>query len=234
LHRYDELLGGKLVWSRAVDPHLWRLLGVRYLITGEEINAPPGFVKISGPTADMWGEDAYVYRIPDPAPWAWVVPVAVGVPDDQAEKLLIDQRFDPTRMALVPPASPLASNQVPTQLPPPVTPAPTITVTEGAPGVYHLTISGLDTAAVLVVSENWFPSWSATVDGRSAPVSRADFTFMAVPLPAHAKDVVLTESSVADRRGRYLSYAGAGFLLVIAIAGAFRRRPTPEPVDDDA
>lgn len=37
---------------------------------------------------------------------------------------------------------------------------------------------------IAVVLEPWFPGWRATVDGHPAPVGRANYAFMAVPVPA--------------------------------------------------
>src|SRR5690606_39694597 len=62
-----------------------------------------------------------------------------------------------------------------------------------------------DRPALLVISENYFPAWRATVDGEPAPVVRADFTFRAVPVPAGTHEVrleyrsdVLRASAVAS------------------------------------
>jgi hypothetical protein len=67
------------------------------------------------------------------------------------------------------------------------------------------------------------------VDGKPAPVARTDQTFIGVPLPAHSREVVLTYDSPADRRGRYASFAGAGALLLFALAG-IRRKRAAQPV----
>ena len=39
------------------------------------------------------------------------------------------------------------------------------------------------------MSENWYPDWHATVDGKPAQVVRAQFSLMAVPVPAGAQTV---------------------------------------------
>ena len=44
---------------------------------------------------------------------------------------------------------------------------------------------------LLMVMDPWFPGWSAEVDGRPAPVVRANYAFMAVPLPEGTHQVVL-------------------------------------------
>jgi hypothetical protein len=44
---------------------------------------------------------------------------------------------------------------------------------------------------ILVISDVLAPGWSATVDGREAPIVRADYAFRAVPVPAGEHDVVM-------------------------------------------
>jgi uncharacterized membrane protein YfhO len=78
---------------------------------------------------------------------------------------------------------------------------------------------------VLSVSENYYPDWHATVDGKPAPVVRAQFALMAVPVPAGARVVELTFRSEAYRRGRAISLAIlAGLLLLVSADLATRKR----------
>jgi hypothetical protein len=227
IHRYDELLGGKNSWNRLGYPPLWRLLAVRYVLTDQPIDFP-GFQKVAGPAVRWFGDTAWAYRVPNPTPWAWVVPLALKVPDEQIDPTVLQPGFDAGRIALLPSDASFGTATIPPQLPPAITPPVPIRVTERQPGVYVLTIDSLRSDAVLVVSENWLPTWTARVDGRPAPVARADGTFIAVPVPAHSREVVLEISSRAERRGRYASLAGFAGLLLLAFAG-IRRTPTPPP-----
>lgn len=59
--------------------------------------------------------------------------------------------------------------------------------------------------AMLVVSENWYPGWRATVDGQAVPVHRGDFTLLAVPVPAGRHTVELW-------------YMPSGFMAAVAIS----------------
>jgi hypothetical protein len=71
-------------------------------------------------------------------------------------------------------------------------------------------------AGVLVVSQGWFPGWRATIDGKAAPVIRANGTFLAVAVPAGEHRVVFRYRAP----GLLLGTAGTGFTLV-ALAGWF-------------
>jgi uncharacterized membrane protein YfhO len=48
------------------------------------------------------------------------------------------------------------------------------------------------TAGYLLINDAWDPDWSATVNGKPAPVLRADFMLRAVPVPAGVSQVALT------------------------------------------
>ncbi|HEY6853156.1 MAG TPA: hypothetical protein VI139_02830, partial [Gemmatimonadales bacterium] len=226
LHRYDELLGGKNVWNRVGYQPLWRLLAVRYLLTDQPINAPPGFQRVAGPVTTWLGDSAWVWRVPNPAPWAWVVPLAIKVPDEQIDPTVLSPGFDAGRLALVPPDAAFGSATIPAQLPPAITPEVPIKAAEQRPGLYVLTLDSLRNDAVLVVSENWLPTWTARVDGKPAPIARANGTFIALPVSAHSREVVLEIRSPAERRGRQSSLAGFAGLLLLALAGV-RRKPAP-------
>jgi hypothetical protein len=223
MHRYDELLGGHNVYSRLGNPQLWRLLAARYILTDRPLEIPGAVPLLSA--APTWsGGSAWVWRIANPAPWAQVAPLAIRANDSAIQDIVVSPQFDPSRVVLVPADAPFGTSTVPAQLPAPISPAPAIRVTEGRPGVYALAIDGLAVDGVLFVSENWFPDWTATVNGRPAPVARANSTFLAVPVPAHSTEVVLTLDAVADRRGRMASLAGAVLLLALALAELARKR----------
>ena len=68
----------------------------------------------------------------------------------------------------------------------------TASVSRWLPGAMTITLKGADArAGHLLVSENWYPDWHATVDGKPAEVSRADHTLVSVDLPAGAREVRL-------------------------------------------
>jgi uncharacterized membrane protein YfhO len=74
------------------------------------------------------------------------------------------------------------------------------------------------------VSENYFPGWQASVDGRPTPVYRADFNLIGVPLPAGARRVELLFHDAAVSTGKAISILAALLAVVAALAGLFTDR----------
>jgi len=75
----------------------------------------------------------------------------------------------------------------------------------------------------LVIPNVWDPGWSATIDGRSAPVLRANYAFQAIGVTAGETNVSLKFVP----RGFYPGLALSLFSLggaVVALAAMQRRR----------
>lgn len=229
-HTYDETLGGKNEWGNLADPQSWRLLGVRYLVLDQAPEQlPPGF-EVVGRDLQTWlGERATVLRVPNPAPWAVIAPLAFKL-DDEAQTIatVMNPQFDPTRIVLLAGDASFGASTPPEALPPALSPAPVITVEERQPGVYVLNISDLQQDGFLVVSENYLPTWTATVDGVAAPTARANGSFIAVPVKTGAKQVVLSVESRGDQRGLKISFAGFGGLVLFALSGLLIKRRRDE------
>ncbi len=224
LHRYDELLGGKNEWKNLGSPSIWRLLAVKYVVLPQEIEGA-SLTKIAGPVPTHDGQEAYVYRYEDAQPFASLVPMAIKTPEEQIIPTLADPRFDGRRFVLVAPDAPVGITT-------PTGPADIIpdqvTTEQPREGQYRFTLGAPAAAdAFLSVSENWYPDWHATVDGKPAQVVRAQFSLMAVPVPAGARTVELTFSSSAYRKGKAITFAILGLLtLLLLVDGAARlRRP---------
>jgi hypothetical protein len=215
LHRYDELLGGKNEWKNLGSPSLWRLLAVKYIVVPQPVQSA-GLTLVAGPVAAHDGQQVYVYRFEEALPFASLVPVAVKVPDDQAIPTLVDPRFDARRFVLVPTDAPIGVS-APPGAPTPI--ADSVRTEMPREGQYRFTLAApAPSEAVLSVSENYYPDWGATVDGKPVPVVRAQFSLMAIPVPAGARVVELTFRSEAYRRGRVISLVILGGLLLLAAA----------------
>jgi hypothetical protein len=66
----------------------------------------------------------------------------------------------------------------------------------------------------LLLLDTYFPGWSATVNGKSVPILRADYNFRAVALPAGDLTVCFAYHPASLRAGKYLCIMG--ILLVCA------------------
>jgi hypothetical protein len=190
-----------------------RLFGVRYLIV------PRGLV--SGTLGGRVVAAADDYQLIEVYGWE---PRASVVPDwevvrtpTQALRGVLQGEFDPARKALL-------------EHDPGIEPSPGIVAT---PGTYHeITPEDarveVDAVApsIVVVRNAYDPGWSASVDGRPAPVIPTDYLVQGVPVPAghHEVRLVYRDPDI----GRGLAASAVVWLgLVIAIAGAIvteRRR----------
>lgn len=77
---------------------------------------------------------------------------------------------------------------------------------------------------LLVFSDQWYPGWTATVDGRSQPVARVDLALRGVVLGPGAHMVVFRYQPRWPLRGMALTWFT---LVAVAVVAARPRRPAP-------
>jgi hypothetical protein len=70
----------------------------------------------------------------------------------------------------------------------------------------------------LVLADVWYPGWRCAVDGRDATLYRADYLFRAVELHEGAHEVVFTFDPASYRRGRAISLAALGVVVLTGFA----------------
>jgi hypothetical protein len=228
LHAYDQLLGGKNEWRYLGLPALWDLLAVRYVVApeGQAIGGTEfaaRFRPVLQNVATSAGVTATLYERTDPAPYARVVPAAVKLPEERIIPTLLDPRLDPDRVLLLPSDAPVQPARLDSM---PAPSASRAAVTAWAPGTMTIRVDPApDRDSYLLVSENWYPNWHATVDGRAALALRSDQTFLSVPLPRGAREVRLTYASASYRTGQGITLASlAAVLLALALPAVLRRR----------
>lgn len=205
-------------------PTFWRHENTRYLYTNQPVGDSSVELMI-GPVKNSAGSTVYLYRLPGDNPYAWVAPAITKAPDQDAEAAALDPRFDPLRIAVLDTSAAISAPPV-TTLPPRL---PLVASTSDVgPGRATIALSGPAPAgAALVVSENYFPGWGATVDGRRTPVYRADFNLIGVPLPAGARRIELSFRDPAVVTGKAITLAAAALALVgLALGLATDRRRT--------
>jgi hypothetical protein len=79
---------------------------------------------------------------------------------------------------------------------------------------------------LLVLSDNWFPGWRASVDGRDVPVERVDYLFRGVRLGPGEHTVEFRYRPVSWRLGWIVSLVSLALLALALIAGTRRRNTT--------
>jgi len=90
------------------------------------------------------------------------------------------------------------------------------TVSSYAPGAIDVKLDQPATEGqTLVVSENYFPGWHATVNGKSTPTGLTNYNLIGVPLAAGATTIELRFTDAAYIKGRIVT------IVVLAIALAW-------------
>ncbi|HKW08874.1 MAG TPA: hypothetical protein VJO33_00760 [Gemmatimonadaceae bacterium] len=229
--RFQHLCGAtpdtRCVPQIVFSPMFWRHENIQYLYTNADTAAikqifTAPLTKLVGPVQDAGGNTVYLYKLPGANPLAWLAPVFVKAPEDQIFAAVLNPQFDPTRVAVLDTNSRIPAQQI--TAPPPALSTP-VHVTSYAPGVIQLQIDSSPPAgSALVVSENFFPGWKATIDGRSAPTDRADYNLIGVQLPANAKRVDLRFNDPAYQRGKVITLLVLLASIALVIFGVVSER----------
>lgn len=212
LARYRELIGmeGGGPATNLGNPNVLSVLNVRYLIwpTAEQGGEPQGMEVVA--RSSLRGQIFQSLLTYPGLPRARLVGSAEVVPDNQVVRRILEQDFDPAITALLAEPSPMDLPGAPVQ------------------GDVQWVQVGLDrleltvdspSNAILVVADNWYPAWKATVDGIETPVLRAYHTLRAVPVGPGRHDVVMWYDAGTLRNGMLISVLGLLVLVgVIAVS----------------
>jgi hypothetical protein len=227
INAYDDLLGGKNAWRNLVYPQLFRLLAIRYVILGDSVHVP-GYHRVLGPVPNAFGVRTYLYEADSAPPYVRVVPAAIKGESDRVIATLVDPRLDYDRVVLFTPEQPVNPLPIDPGTMPPPSPAKG-QVTSWEPGRMTIDLNPAPPQpSYVLVSENWYLDWHATVDGADAQVLRGDQTFITVPVPAGARRVELVYRSSRYRTGKLISILAtlivAGCLVWPPLTKRFARR----------
>jgi hypothetical protein len=240
LGRYQQILnrGTRLSQYNVYGdrPEFWRHENVRYLYTTVPDSLMPGIAsqlgwgqpsKVVGPVQNAAGSIVYLYRIPGDNPAAWVATAIVKAPDEVSMETVLNPQFDPARAAIVDPAANVPAVTL-TTVPPPSSVKARVTRYE--PGEINVQLDGpVPSGAALVVSENYYPGWQASVAGQNASVVRANYNLIGVALPAGAREVRLSFADPGYQSGKTITLIALALALAALIAGVLldRRRLVP-------
>ena len=222
----NDLIGINASDNRLFSPNVLALTNTKYLLTNiPEFPFVPNVELVKGPVRNAAGDTVYLYRLNADHPYAWLTPVAVKAPDDQVLATVLNPRFNVKLAALFDTSAKVRVSEgvqsLPAALP------QTASVSHYEAGKVHIDLSApAPPGASLVVSENYYPGWKASVNGKPAPVGRADYTLIGVELPAGARSIDLTFTSPAYERGKVITWLAIalGFLVLASGVLLDRRR----------
>jgi hypothetical protein len=203
IRTYDELWGRQGDEYRYVgSPQLWELLAARFVVLPDTATLS-GYHRVSGPVATAAGYSAVLLEADTVPPYARVVSAAVKIPAEQIVPTLLNPRLDFDALVLFDSAQDVTPVPL-TALPPPSTAR--ATVTQWQPGRITLKLDPVPAAdSYVLLAENWYPDWRATVGGRVAKVLRGNHTLLTVPVSAGASVIELEFRSRAYLVGRVVT-----------------------------
>ena len=180
------------------------LVGIRFIVLGRHAE-PPG----PGLRLAYDGADARIFENPAALPRAFVARRARCVDDRTALRLLRTHAVDlSTEVLLADCAAPLGASGTAerTEARLAVDDAERVVVTASS-----------DAPAWLVLTDTWFPGWTARLDGAEVPITRANHAFRAVALPAGRHDVEFVFRPRGLRTGAVVTLVSLGVLAALLV-----------------
>ncbi len=224
LSRYRELVGmvGSGLPEHLLDDDIRRLLNVRYILWpdyqfGQSIGGMPLVSRTTLPD----GRPFETVLEDSGLPRARLVGQVVVRSDEEAVPYMLSDAFDPEREVVLPEPAPIELTGEP--------PQGSVEWLERSANQLRLAVV-TDRPAMLVVADNWFPAWRATVDGEEAPLLRAYHTLRAVPVTAGSHEVVMQYRSDVVRTSLWVSLAfllGLTALVGLHLGREWRARSRP-------
>lgn len=231
---YLDAVGGMTYLGQITEPgDLWRpgsdildLLRVSLLLVPDRSPAPPSdFAGGPAQAASTPGVSRYEYQPAVPSAFL-VGKVEESTLEEAVAAVRGTRDFDPASTALVDePCEQCSSMDRPGQ-------AGSVVVQRHDSGRIKVQVDA-SAPAMLVVSEAWFPGWTAMVDGESRPVHRVDGLVLGVPVSSGEGVVELVYRPPGFRVGAIVTALSIGGLL-ISHAIWKRRLPSSSSPEPDA
>ena len=224
LGRYNELVGLNSDDNRLFSANVLQLTNTKYFLTNlSELPFIGNTTLAKGPVVDASGDSLYLYRLNAENPYSWVTPVAVKAPDDQVLATVLNPRFDLKRAALFDTSAQITAAQNVQSLPAAL--AVTSSVRKYEAGSVQIGLSApAPKGSSLIVSENYYPGWIATADGKPARLGRADYSMIGVELPEGVRTIDLRFTSPAYERGKTITWLAIAIGFLMLGAGVWRDR----------
>jgi len=209
LSRYRELIGmvGSGLPENLLDDDIRRLLNVRYILWPDyQFGQSIGGMPIVSRTALQDGRPYETVLEDRGLPRARLVGAATVRSDADAVSYMLSDAFDPEREVVLEEPPPLELDGEP--------PQGSVSWIARSTNQLRLSVT-TERPALLVVADNWFPAWQATVDGEEVPLLRAYHSLRAVPVPAGSHTVDMRYRSEVLTRSLWVSLA-----FLIGLTGA--------------
>jgi len=205
--------------NELTNPTVWALTNTEFLLANTDTIGIPGIRRVLGPVKDAAGSTVSLFQLPGEHPFAWVAPAMIKYPDAAVEEAFKATNF-PVRSVAIFDTSSKVTAALLSSLPAPL--ATTTHVDAYDPGHIALTLSDpAPKGSALVVSENFYPGWHVTIDGKPATAERADLTLIGVPLPEGAKKIELSFSSDTYKEGKSITLVALAISILAVLAGLF-------------
>ncbi|MCZ6792317.1 MAG: hypothetical protein O7J95_01735, partial [Planctomycetota bacterium] len=158
LSRYRDLIGmvGSSLPQNLVDGDIRRLLNVRYIVWPDydPIFGPAPQGPVLSRAQSRFGQTSLL--VENGLPRARLVGAAVVKSDAEAVPYMLSEDFDPEREVVLAEPSPIVLDREPA--------SGSVTWIDRSPNELRLSVTS-ERPALLVIADNWFPAWRATVDG---------------------------------------------------------------------
>jgi len=194
-------------WSGWGDPRL----------TGEtEPEGGPGQFQL------VYDGEARIYRNAHAFPRAFAVhDVRTVVDGDAALALMLEDDFDPSRMAVV-------ERSVPSLLPAAGASADPpndseVRITKYRDSRVELSAS-MDAAGLVLLTDTYYPGWNAYVDGEKTELYEADYLFRGVAVPEGEHQIELVYDPASFKLGAILGLSALVCMLAMVAIDLYRHR----------
>ncbi len=159
-------------------------------------------------TAEMWENR-------DVLPRAFIVHQAEKVRNEEVLARLRASDFRPDRVALLSDAPSMISLDV-TSI---EDAQDEVLITEYNP---ERVVARAKTASLgyLILTDSWYPGWTALVDGKAVDIIRANYIFRAVPIQSGEHEIVFEYHPASFTYGLWISIATCAVIVFLSVAGS--------------
>ncbi len=212
--RYAKLIGDADASAVFQNLQLLDLVNAEYIVFPGELNADTGPLEKA-----FVGTTSAVYRNKSASPRAFLVGRVQVLDDSIALPAMQSGRIDLHNFAIVADTSPELATIQPD-------PRGVVEWTDRNANRVKLRVQS-DKPALLVISDNYYPSWRATIGGKPAQIHRTDYTFRGIVVPAGTSEVEMYYDASHLRLAAITSIVLL-LLLTGAVVGGMIRGPRRE------